>query len=104
MICTPIGKPLAARSIDAVVAGNPLKEAMPAHTPVEGRPECQTRLGAVAPYRLRLRFAREDGDLMLLKPVRRATLPRNYRESGECRVTLSLPSPRSDVHDQSAPT
>ena len=68
------------------------------------RPECLDPNWRVAPYRLRLRFAREAGDLMLLKRVRRATLPRNCRKSGECRVTLSLPSPRSDVHDQSAPT
>jgi len=44
------------------------------------------------------------GDLPLLKPVRRATLPRHCRKSGECRITLSLPSSRSDIHDKSAPT
>ena len=47
---------------------------------------------------------REDGDLLLLKAVRRATLPRHCRKSGKCPITLSLPSPRSDIHDKSAPT
>ena len=62
----------------------------------ESRPECldpNWRRCAV-PTSVALRS--RAGDLMLLKPVRRASLPRNCRESGECRVTLSLPSPRSD--------
>jgi len=29
---------------------------------------------------------------------------RPCRKSGECRITLSLPSPRSKIHDKSAPT
>jgi len=36
---------------------------------VKADPSAETRIGAVAPYRLWLRFAREDGDLVLLKPV-----------------------------------
>jgi len=47
---------------------------------------------------------REDGALLLLKAVRRASLPRHCRKSGECRIKLSLPSSRSDIHDKSAPT
>src|SRR5262249_62059649 len=76
-----------------------------------GRPQMESRRECLdpnwrccAPYRLWLRFPREDGDLLLLKPVRRATLPRHCRKSGECRITLSLPSSRSDIHDKSAPT
>ena len=57
---------------------------------VEGGFEClDPKIGAVAaPYRLRLRFTGEDGDLLLLKPIRRATLTRHCRKSGSGLVAV----------------
>jgi len=56
-----------------------------------GRSGARQRFSAVN-HRLRLPLARDEGDLLLPKPVKRAFWPQNRRESGECRLKCIIGS------------